>query len=459
MRARSYVLGLGFVTVVGFGCSATGTTGGMGGMGGSGNGGGTGGTGLIGVGGGGGTGGIGPACAKFTAEAKQQSAAIMFVVDGSASMSVNNKWAALQIATVAAIDKDGFDDTKLGLMRFPHSFVNPPQCLCDGVCLQLMLPPGCVSGAQCAQLLGQPGVACGVPGLPQVAIADAGTQKSNEGGVRKSIYDYLANAANVPVTDASDASPIYDAMVGGYANLAAQDVDRRILILITDGGFSCTSLSNRMTSLPADGFGCKDWEDPDVVNTLISDNYNDPAKPIFTFIVGVPGSDSNGEGTAQGETYDTAPYKMRRALSTYAFSGAPDLIPAGCDHAVDVSTSASDPNPPCHFDLSQGNLDADALGQTIADIRGKALGCIYDIPDPPPGETVDLGLVNVVLTIEGVETTLPKRVSPMDDCAADGCWDFNGMTQIELLGKACADVSGAANAKVDILVGCATITK
>ncbi|MFO0760059.1 MAG: hypothetical protein U0359_26485 [Byssovorax sp.] len=55
--------------------------------------------------------------------------------------------------------------------------------------------------------------------------------------------------------------------------------------------------------------------------------------------------------------------------------------------------------------------------------------------------------------------TVPKRSNPADDCAADGCWDYSGAKQITLLGKTCADVSGSADAKVDIQVGCATVVK
>lgn len=446
MRAHtlvfSLVLGLGAGAGIGVGCAAsTNPSGGAGGTGGAGAAGGSGGIGLIGPGGSGG--GFDPdaACAKFTAEAKQQSAAIMFVVDGTASMQDSGKWAAVQLATVDAIDKPGFDDTQLGLMRFPGGFVSPPACLCDPLTCSIILPNG---------------VACGVPVLPQVPLADSGTQKSNQGGVRKSIYDYLANPSNGPVVDPSDASPIYDSMVQGYARLKAADVDRRILVLITDGGFSCTSVANPPRPGLFDG-ACFDWEDPVSVTTLIGQNYQDPDKPVFTFVVGVPGS--NSTGAMQG-SYATAPYTMLRALSVYAFTGAPDLVPAGCDHNINFNMGAPPPASPCHFDLSGGaSLDADTLGNTIADIRGKALGCVYDIPAPPPGETIDLGLVNVNLTLDGNTAALPKRVDPMDTCDAAGCWDLKGTTQIELIGKACSDISNAETAKVDVLVGCQTITK
>src|SRR5262245_14373832 len=141
-----WVLGFGLTCVLGLalapGCSsASGGGGGNGsGTGGtdSGVGGGTGGIGTGGVSTGGTDGGLDPdaACALFTKEAKQAPAAMLFAVDGSASMAVSSKWGTAQLATINAIDKDSFDNTTLGLVRFPASQVASPQCLCNtGVCI------------------------------------------------------------------------------------------------------------------------------------------------------------------------------------------------------------------------------------------------------------------------------------------------------------------------------------
>lgn len=454
---RSLVLAVGLSLALGgfAACSASESSGG-----GSGGGSGSGGSGGVSLGGSGGlvtdssagTGGLDPdaACAKYTQEAKQASAALLFVVDGTASMSQSQKWGTAQIATITAIDKDAFDNTSLGLVRFPGTFTDPPKCLCDYVCGSL----GC-DIATCKALAFPTGIACGVNFLPQVAIADSGTQKSNQGGVRKSIYDYLANPANGPVNDPSDASPIYDALVAGYAALGAQTIDRRALILITDGGFSCTSVSNPTRPGYTDG-ACNDWEYPDSVNALIQQHHDDAAKPVNTFIVGVPGSDSTG---AKQGSYATAPYNMLLALSTYAVSGSPETVPADCDKTLKFSTTGAAPAKPCHFDLSKSGFNADQLATAIEQIRGKALGCVFDIPAPPAGEVVDKNKTNVNLTLEGKTETIPKRSDPNDACATSPCWDFKGDNQIELIGKACEDLSKSKDAKVEIFSGCTQIVK
>ncbi len=389
------------------------------------------------------------ACAKFTAEAKQAPAALLFVLDGSASMSQSQKWGTAQLATATAIDKDVFDTMSLGLVRFPANFVGTPQCLCDY----------CVGDCTCFGQIPM-GVACGVSFLPQVALAPAGLDKTNAPqGVRHDIYQYLIS--NNPLTnDPSDASPIYDALSAGYAALKAYPgVDKRLLVLITDGGFSCTSLSSPPRPGYSDG-ACGDWEYPDTVNTLITQARTDAAAPINTFIVGVPGSNSTGQ--MQG-SYATAPYHMRLALSTYAVSGSPDTVDPACDKSATFTQNGADPAAPCHIDLSNGaSFNPDALAQAITDIRGKALGCLYDLPAPPPGETIDLGQVNVNVTLDSATTALKKRSDPADTCAQDGCWDYKTegtTTKVEIIGKTCTDISAATDAKVDILVGCATVIK
>jgi hypothetical protein len=420
---------------------------GTGGRTGSGGGGGgpdasAGGSGGVEIEGGSGSGGFSPdsACELFSAAGKQAPAAILFVVDRSASMSLGQKWAVAQQAVVTAIDRDAFDNVSLGLLTFPNpTKVDPPQCLCDYACAG--------NCAICKPLLGG-GVNCGFSGLPQVPLTDSGTNKSNGGaGVRQAIYQYMLT--NTPVTDASDASPIYDALVSGYTSLENYPVDRRVVVLITDGGFSCTSLASPPRPAYSDG-ACDDWEYPDTVNTLIKAKY-DANNRIHTFIIGVPGSDSTGG--KQG-SYATAPYPMRLALSTYAVSGAPDLVPPSCDKTAVFSQSGSVPAAPCHFDLSQGQLQVDQLAQSLTQIRGQALGCLFDLPDPTGGNTIDKEKVNVRLTIDGTTTEICRTVEPQGGvCNCELCWTYQG-DQVKLLDKACEQISSAREAKVDIAVGC-----
>jgi hypothetical protein len=425
--------------VIAHGCSASDGGGGSGATGGSSATGGQDGSSGTGGSGTGGTGGIGvdsplndgnltpdSACATDTYEAKQLPAAFLFVIDRSTSMAQAGKWTATQLAVVQAIDANSFDNLTLGLNPFPSGNVPGPQCI-----------------------LGLP-VACGVSALPVVQLEDSGTKKSNDpSGVRGKIYTWMSQ--NQP---AGNASPGYDALKAGISALQIFNIQGpRLLMLISDGGFGCTSLSNPQRPAFQDAVGCLDWEHPDNVVQLLSAARTDPTAPVLTFIVGVPGSDTNA-----GDP-DAPPFSMRRALSAYAMAGSPNTVPAGCDGSF--TQAGLDPAVPCHFDLTQGNFNAQSLAQIIGDIRGKALGCVYELPTAAGGQTVDKTKVNVNTSTDGGATTktLPKRSDPNDTCATDGCWDYDSEGKIVLIGKACEDIKASANAKVEILVGCETIVK
>lgn len=385
-----------------------------------------------------------PACATFSAGAKQAPAVMLTVLDASASMTTQQKWGTSALAIRNAIDKDIFDTMSLGLMIFPAMFVDPPACLCDGLDIQT-----------CKAFLGAPGVSCGLSFLPQVPIAPAGTDKTNAStGVRRDIYNWLANHS--PMSNKDDGAPIYDALKIGYDTLRAENIERRILVLITDGGFSCTSLSNPSRAGYMDLNGCADWEYPASVNALISGAQKDPSKPINTFIIGVPGSNSTGQ---KDGAFDTPPYNMLLALSTYAVSGSPDTVDPSCSKDAMFTQTGPAPAKPCHIDLSTGGFDTNVLANSIGKIRGAALGCVYDLPPPPMGQTIDKATVNVNVTIDMATTLLPKRKDPLDLCAVDGCWDYTPEDKVRIFGKACDDLSNAGTGKVDIYVGCETVVK
>lgn len=367
------------------------------------------------------------ACALAQFEAKQLPAAFLFVVDKSTSMAQAGKWTATQLAIVQAIDANAFDNLSLGLLAFPAGDVPGPTCV-----------------------YGLP-VSCGVSALPQVPLADSGLQKSTDpaGGVRKSIYGWLS--ATQPN---GSATPGYDALKAAISALQLYNVQGpRLLMLLSDGGFGCTSLSNPLRPNFTDGLGCPDWEHPDNVVQLLGQAQADPNAPVQTFIVGVPGSDTHA-----GDP-DAPPYSMRLALSAFAKAGSPNTVTAGCDGSF--TPAGADPATPCHFDLTQGNFNAQSLTQTISDIRGSALGCVYELPQAVGGQQVDKDKVNVNVSTDGGQTTstLPKRSDPNDTCATDGCWDYDGQGQVVLIGKACEDVKNSPNAKVEILVGCETVVK
>ncbi len=410
-------------------CSASGggsnpSSGGSGGSAGSGAGGGSGGSGATGIDAGSDAFNSDAACAATTFQAEQSPVAMMIVLDRSSSMTTNGKWAAAQQAIVQAIDQNALDNIALGLLAYPAFQVAAPQCI------SILVPQ----------------VTCGVSSLPDVPIANAGTDKSNaSSGVRKDIYTWLTSHS--PDSTATDASPGYDAMNAAIQALQGYSINgKRLMLFITDGGFSCASTTGGARGGYSDGL-CPDWEFPDNVVKLISKAYVDPAKPVSTFIVGVPGSDSHGQN--QGP-YATAPYSMRLALSAYAYAGSPTTVPSNCDGTAFTKTGG-DPGTPCHFDMTQGTFDAAALAGIIGQISGTALGCTFALPQPEAG-TVDKNKINVQLTTNGQPAEVKQ--APGGCGNLDG-WYYDG-DNIQLCPTTCTTAKAAADAKVDILVGCET---
>lgn len=365
-------------------------------------------------------------CVEATYEADQGPAALMVLLDRSTSMAQNNKWAFAAQAIVQALDQDVFDSVDVGLYAAPTGEVTGPDCI-------LNMP-----------------VACLVPAFPQVDLQLAGNAKSSApAGVRHDIKSWLT--ANSPHIGIGDASPLYAAAEAAIATLKAwPDDGKRMLLVVTDGSISCNEFSTRPGF--GDCNGClRDWEDPQNIASLLGNANADAVAPIESFVIGVPGAD-----TYDASACDYPPYHMRLALSSIAYAGSPAHVPADCDGTT-FSQAGADPTVPCHFDMTTGGFSTQAIADTISYVRGETMGCIYDLPEPPPGSDIDLTEVNVEYTADGNVVPLAKRSNSTDPCTTTGCWDYTPDTRVELIGKACTDVKQASSAQVRIVTGCTTI--
>lgn len=364
-------------------------------------------------------------CASADYQARQAPAAMMVVLDRSSSMADNGKWLTASHAIVEALDQDVFDSMWVGFYAAPSGSAAGPACIGG-------LP-----------------VACQAPAFPQIDLQPAGANKSTDPmGVRHDIKTWVAN--NQPDNGLGDASPLYAGIQAALLSLSEWKPDgKRILFVVTDGTLSCAQFSMRPGF--GDCNGCDhDWEDPNNIADLLRKANQADKKPVESFVVGVPGADSYDP---QGCGYP--PYHMRLALSAIAYAGSPKNVPAGCDGTM-FTRAGGDPKLSCHFDMTQGKFDSQTLADTISQIRGKVLGCVYDLPKPETG-TVDRDRVNVEYTLGGGTTKLYRRKDKGNECKDAGCWDYNPDGKVELLGKACEDVKGARDVKVKIVVGCATV--
>ena len=99
----------------------------------------------------------------------------------------------------------------------------------------------------------------------------------------------------------------------------------------------------------------------------------------------------------------------------------------------------------------------DRLAEQV--IIGAKVGCDYEIPPPPAGETLDPGAVNVVYSNPSQSLTFP-RVPDGASCGNNMAWTYDNPaspTRVELCPAACDVVEVDAEAVVDVLFGCETV--
>ena len=366
-----------------------------------------------------------------TYSASSSPAAMMVVLDKSASMAQGNKWQAAAQAIVQSTDQNVFDSMWLGLYASPSAATAAPMCL---------------------QVFGISQVSCGAPAFPQIDLAATNGLKSTAAtGVRRQIKDWLNT--NNPDTGLGDPSPLYVSIQTAMDSLRAWPQNgKRILMVITDGSISCNQLSNPVRAGYPDANGCTiDWENPQNIVSLLSQAQQDPNQPIESFIIGVPGSDTYDP---TGSNYP--PYRMRLALSAMAYAGSPSNVPNNCNGRA-YTKSGADPTIPCHFDLTVGALSAASVANAIATARQKVASCTYDLPTVGGGKVPDKSQVNVSLYTNGQKSDLYRRKDTSNTCISDGCWDYNALGQVQLIGKACTDVQANSNTEVKVTIGCFTV--
>jgi hypothetical protein len=94
-------------------------------------------------------------------------------------------------------------------------------------------------------------------------------------------------------------------------------------------------------------------------------------------------------------------------------------------------------------------------------IRGKAVGCSYAIPAPPPGQIIDPGQVNVAYTPGGGSSAQSlQKVASAAACGTSArAWHYDNETSpsaIVLCPTTCSNVGADAAATVKIVLGCTT---
>jgi hypothetical protein len=227
-----------------------------------------------------------------------------------------------------------------------------------------------------------------------------------------------ALSASLDAMKPAGGTPIVGATILGYKHLHQQLSlpGNDFLVLLTDGSESCT---------PADVPGLLSTQVP---NALLVG--------IKTFSIGVPGSEG-----------------ARGLLSQIAYAGGTSSS-ATCDHSGTKEVGN------CHFDMTTSQDFGGDLRKALGTITGRALTCSFDVPIGPAGVPVDRNKVNVNFTPGGSAPVpiLQDNTAPCDQ-GADGWQYADNDTKITLCGPSCAKVKADPLARIDIVLGCATIIK
>jgi hypothetical protein len=90
-------------------------------------------------------------------------------------------------------------------------------------------------------------------------------------------------------------------------------------------------------------------------------------------------------------------------------------------------------------------------------IDGAQVSCEFEIPDPPPGEELDLDTVEVVYSSNGSEVATYTQVADASQCTPTSFYIADG--KITLCPGACTTVQADENAKIDLRFDCKQIVE
>lgn len=216
------------------------------------------------------------------------------------------------------------------------------------------------------------------------------------------------------------ATPTHDAFYYAFENGLEPSTlpGNRFMLLITDGA----------PTLARECVG--DGRTPVDTDPIIAEIQRARDEGVRTFIIGSPGS----EVSLGGSNEDARPWLSRAAM---VGGTAKD----GC--------TENGPNF-CHFDMTQVSDFGAALRDGLAQIAGQIVSCVYDIPPPPSGQSINREAINVVVSSSSGDAQLVLR-DDMGDCTEG--WKLEN-DQVVLCEATCNRAKSDESARVQLLFGC-----
>ena len=341
-------------------------------------------------------------CAGWTAEPEELPAVMQLVVDVSGSMNdpapgdadMATKWLITRNALASAVDSLP-PTTSLGVLYYPNRNT-------DGTNQQMQEVTACIN----VDAL-----------LPVALLGGVGSAQ------RLAIADSLGRATPDGFTPTHDAYDV--ALEQGLVPAAGSG--NRYMLLITDGA---PTLSQGCQRGPGGGGGVSVVATDPIVGAITAAR----GQGIKTFVVGSPGSEDGDDGE-----------DMRPWLSKAAIEG--DTAKEGCAEAGPSF---------CHFDMTEEPNFEVALTQALEEIVGAVVSCSYELPEPPSGQTLDLGKINAVFTPGSGETEIIGQSTVTGACTQG--WQLVN-NRVELCSDTCARIQNDNGGRFELLFGCEAITQ
>jgi Mg-chelatase subunit ChlD len=337
---------------------------------------------------------------KTSYEPQRPKSNILFAVDRSGSMQIklptgSTRWAATRTALFKMLDGLPKMNVRASVMQFPQ---------------------GDATVNSCCSINAANEVSCNCTAYPApTKRCDPATYKADApmdlDATRIQSIKQSINASNTSFYWGTPLAAAETAAVN--LQKASKNDGIKSIVLLTDGApTSCETAANPTAN------------DGKFVVAAAKAGMDSPDK-IRTFVIGVVDG-ANGN------------------------DARPDVVSKVAEAGGTARSANCAANNTCFFSVSTAQLEKE-LGAALDRIAREATDCTFDLP--APGENHDVEKVNVAISTQAGAETVPR-----DTTQKEG-WDYSAdKKRIKLYGKACGTLQADAAAKVNVLLGCKTVT-
>jgi hypothetical protein len=181
---------------------------------------------------------------------------------------------------------------------------------------------------------------------------------------------------------------------------------------------------------------------------------------VITFAVGLEGANFGllDKIAAQGGAPDCDTSKSAYACDLSAGADKLSDVLSSIREKVVTTVTHSETHVESHVETHE-ETHQETRTEVVKQVQHSALRCEWSIPASTDGSQFDRDKVNIRLTTQDAQTTF-VRVSSKDECVA-GAWYFDDAaapTRFIACDETCKALGAETDARIDILLGCATIT-